>query len=82
MRPAYQRETEIVRAIKCKGYKNRTVAKVERVGKGAAGWVFHHVLKPAEMFWAAIWAWTFKQQSLESRLFETMMCGSGRWNKI
>jgi hypothetical protein len=25
------------------------VAKVERVGKEAAGWVFHHVLKPAEI---------------------------------
>ena len=46
--------------LKCKGYKNRTVARFERVGKEAAGWVFHHVLKPAEIFWAAIWAWIFK----------------------
>jgi hypothetical protein len=44
----------------CNGYKNRTVAKLERVGKEAAGWVFHHVLKPAEIFWAAIWAYLFK----------------------
>ena len=46
--------------LKCKGYKNRTVAKFESVGKEATGWVFHHVLKPAEIFWAAIWAWIFK----------------------
>ena len=46
--------------IKCKGYKNRTVAEIEKVGKQGASWVFHHVLKPAEIFWAAVWAWLFK----------------------
>jgi hypothetical protein len=46
--------------LKCKGYKNRTVAKIEKVGKQGASWVFHHVLKPAEIFWAAVWAWLFK----------------------
>lgn len=45
---------------KCKGYRNRTVAKILTGGKHAASWFFEHILKPAEFFWAAFWAWVMK----------------------
>jgi hypothetical protein len=44
----------------CKGYKNRHVAKTQKAGGKVAGWLFEHILKPAEIFWAAVWAWLFK----------------------
>jgi hypothetical protein len=44
----------------CKGYKNRTVAKTRKAGGHAASWLFEHILKPAEIVWAAVWAWLFK----------------------
>src|ERR1700694_5282221 len=37
----------------CKGYKNRTVAKTQKAGGETARWLFEHILKPAEIFWAA-----------------------------
>lgn len=44
----------------CKGYRNRTVAKTQKAGGRIASWLFEHVLKPAEILWAAVWAWIFK----------------------
>ncbi len=44
----------------CKGYKNRTVAKTQKAGGQTARWLFEHILKPAEIFWAAVWAYFFK----------------------
>lgn len=44
----------------CKGYRNRAIARTQKAGGRAAGWLLEHVLKPTEIFWAAVWAWIFK----------------------
>jgi hypothetical protein len=49
---------------KCKGYRNRTVAKILTAAGRAASWLFEHTLKPAEFFWAAFWAWLMKYVGL------------------
>jgi hypothetical protein len=46
--------------LDCKGYKNRVVAKTQKASEKIASWLFEHLLKPAEFFWAAVWAWLFK----------------------
>jgi hypothetical protein len=44
----------------CTGYRNRTVAKIQTAGSGIASWSFENILKPADILWAAFWAWVFK----------------------
>lgn len=44
----------------CREYKNRRLAKVEAVTRSSVGWIFEHFLKPAEIWWAAFWAWMMK----------------------
>jgi hypothetical protein len=44
----------------CKGYRNRTVAKILATGKHGAGWFFHNIVKPTEVLWAAFWARVFR----------------------
>lgn len=45
---------------KCRGYRNRRVAKSLRFGKQALRWCSEHLIKPAEVLWAAVWARIFK----------------------
>src|SRR5262249_39229135 len=45
---------------KCRGYRNRTIANCLRFGKQALHWCSERVFKPAEVLWAAFWAWIFK----------------------
>ncbi len=45
---------------KCRGYRNRTVANCLRFGKKSFHWCSEHLIKPAEVAWAAVWAWIFK----------------------
>lgn len=44
----------------CKGYRNRTAAKILGSVKRGTSWVFENVIKPTEVLWAAFWAWVFK----------------------
>jgi len=44
----------------CREYKNRRLAKVEAVTRSCVGWIVEHVFKPAEILWAAFWAWVMK----------------------
>ena len=40
----------------CKGYRNRTIARIRMAVSRGASWVFEHILKPGEFLWAAFWA--------------------------
>ena len=44
----------------CKGYRNRTVAKILGTVKRGASWVFENIVKPTEVLWAAFWAWVLE----------------------
>jgi hypothetical protein len=44
----------------CNGYRNRTFAKLQRGVKQSALWLSTHLFKPAEVFWAAVWARVMK----------------------
>jgi hypothetical protein len=44
----------------CSEYKNRRLAKVEVVMRSCLGWIFEHLFKPAEIWWAAFWAWVMR----------------------